>query len=248
MPLLAFCTLAAAMLVLSMGAVAVGTEKEGGPEAKEKIVLIHYKKGFGKPPGTGGGKGGTKCYNFIANGAKWKQTPVDYVIDPDNEDGMGEWFVANAIHNSAEAWDANTSMELFGGYTFDNNSSWDGDNGDTPDGRNELLFGNYWEPGVIAITVIWGNFSGPPSKREITEFDVLFDTDYTWGDADYNGMYAMDLQNIATHEIGHGIGLGDLYDTVCTEETMYGYSDYGETKKRTLNAGDITGLQQMYGA
>ena len=56
----------------------------------------------------------------------------------------------------------------------------------------------------------------------------------------------MDLQNIATHEIGHGIGLGDLYNT-CTQETMYGYSTEGDVSKRTLNSGDISGLQKIYG-
>ncbi|MFH1462165.1 MAG: matrixin family metalloprotease [bacterium] len=68
----------------------------------------------------------------------------------------------------------------------------------------------------------------------------------TWGDAAINST-VMDLQNIAVHKIGHGAGLADLYDTVCTEETMYGYSNYGETKKRDLNAGDITGIQELYG-
>jgi predicted Zn-dependent protease len=57
----------------------------------------------------------------------------------------------------------------------------------------------------------------------------------------------MDLRNIATHELGHAVGLADLYENACSEETMYGYSSEGETKKRDLNDGDITGLQQLYG-
>ncbi|MBA7643606.1 hypothetical protein ES703_51337 [subsurface metagenome] len=57
----------------------------------------------------------------------------------------------------------------------------------------------------------------------------------------------MDLQNIATHELGHSVGLGDLYDDVASEETMYGLSEYGETKKRTLYLGDIAGIQKLYG-
>jgi len=57
----------------------------------------------------------------------------------------------------------------------------------------------------------------------------------------------MDVQNIATHELGHGLGLGDLYQTTAWQETMYGYSDNGETMKRDLYLGDIAGIQALYG-
>ena len=75
----------------------------------------------------------------------------------------------------------------------------------------------------------------------------MFDTDWIWGDAKVDAS-VMDLQNIATHELGHGAGLGDVYDTACSNVTMYGYSDYGETKKRDLEQPDIKGLQTLYGA
>lgn len=57
----------------------------------------------------------------------------------------------------------------------------------------------------------------------------------------------MDAQNIATHEIGHGAGLGDLYANKDAEQTMYGYSSLGETKKQTLECGDIKGITKLYG-
>ncbi|UCD07610.1 MAG: matrixin family metalloprotease, partial [Candidatus Aenigmatarchaeota archaeon] len=139
---------------------------------------------------------------------------------------------------------SHTSANLVGSYSIDNGATWDDE---TPDGRNEMVFGDYPQSGVIAVTIIWGYFYGPPGQREIIEFDILFDTDFTWGDATKDPS-VMDLQNIATHEIGHGFGLGDLYDSACAEETMYGYSTEGETKKRDLNAGDITGIQELYGA
>ena len=56
----------------------------------------------------------------------------------------------------------------------------------------------------------------------------------------------MDLDNIVTHELCHAVGMGDLYDSACGEETMYGYATYGETKKQTLNAGDIAGISKLY--
>jgi hypothetical protein len=223
-------------------------EKEDGdlaltPPGLEKIVFIHYKKGFAKPSWVEGGKSESKCYDFLGKGVKWKELPVDYVVDPDNPDGLTEDFVTGAIYAGAEEWDNHTGAELFGNYSIDYSASWDSD---APDGRNELLFGDYPEEGVIAVTVVWGYFYGSPSTREIIEFDVLFDTDFNWGDAEID-QAVMDLQNIATHEIGHGAGLADLYNTICAEETMYGYSDYGETKKRDLNTGDIAGIQELYG-
>jgi len=212
----------------------------------EKIVFIHYKKGFAKPPWAGGGKDKpkeSKCYEFLGRGVKWQDLPVNYVIDPDNPDGLTEEFITSAIVAGVEEWDANTSTELFGSYAIDYNASWDND---APDGRNELVFGDYPEEGVIGVAVIWGYFSGPPHSRRIVEFDVLFDIDFAWGDGTLNPA-VMDLQNIATHEIGHGVGLGDVYETACSEVTMYGYSTEGETKKRTLEQADVNGIQELYG-
>ncbi len=217
------------------------------PSGLSRIVFIHYRKDFAKPPWAGGGKkeNETTCYEFFGKGVKWRNLPVSYVIDPDNLDGLSESDVTDAILSGAEVWDDETGQELFSNtYVIDYNASWDSA---VPDGRNELLFGDYPEAGVIAVTVVWGYFSGPPGQRRIIEFDILFDTDFEWGDATGPLLNVMDVQNIATHEIGHGAGLGDLYVTACSDETMYGYSEYGETDKRTLNSGDIEGIQDLYG-
>ncbi len=216
------------------------------PPGLERIVYIHYKKGFAKPPWARGGKKQSSCFDFLGRGAKWKELPISYVVHPEVEATVPE-----AIFTSAKTWDrAVPSKELFSdSYTEDPTASWDGD---APDGRNELVFGDYPEEGVIAVTVVWGYFSGPPSTRKIVEFDVMFDTEYVWGDADpdndeiVDNPEVMDLQNIATHEIGHGIGLADVYEDGCKEVTMYGYSNYGEIKKRSLETPDIKGVQELY--
>jgi len=207
----------------------------------DKITFIHFKKGYAKPFwAKGGRKGGECCYEFIGKWVRWKET-ASYVINPKNS-GLSESFIAQAIFYAAEEWDRYTTFELFSDtYSIDYSA--------VPgklDGKNTFGWGDYPTEGVIAVTTVWGYFSGPPWSRRIVEFDVMFDTDYDWGDA-LEDSGVMDLQNIATHEIGHGAGMDDLYDPACSEETMYGYSDYGETKKRDLYCGDIEGIQSLYG-
>ncbi len=212
--------------------------KDIEPGTLEKTLFVHYADGRviskARTP---------VCYKLY--GVKWNSLPVSYVIHPDVES-----TVPGAVFASAETWDSATSKELFKNtYTLDSSADWDGDPGDYPDGRNEYSFGNYPEDGVIAVTVLW---TGVPTRgrgRQIIEYDVLFDTDFAWqdcsGGADCTA--AMDLQNIATHETGHGVGLADIYNSVCSTVTMYGYSWYGDVGKRTLEGPDIMGLQKLYG-
>ncbi len=232
--------------------VALAKKPNQVPPPLEKIVIIHYRKGHVKPPWAGGGNNEKDSgqYKLLGKDVKWKTTPVSYVINPTNPDNLDEQFVVTSLVASAEEWDQYTGKELFDSHTIDYSADWDDD---YPDYKNELVFGNYPQQGVIAVTIIWGYFSGPPSTRKIIEFDVLFDTDYNWGyagptdETNLGDTEIMDLQNIATHELGHGVGLADLYDSAAAEETMYGYSTEGETKKRTLNTGDKAGIQELYG-
>jgi len=47
------------------------------------------------------------------------------------------------------------------------------------------------------------------------------------------------------HEIGHAMGMGHP-DNSCTEETMYYRAGVEEDKKRTLEEGDMVGIQILY--
>lgn len=203
------------------------------PGTLEKVVFIHYANGKSEVKGA---KAPT-CYKLL--GVKWRSLPVSYVVDPALEATVG-----GAVGVSAETWDAATTKELFNDSYTIASANWDSD---YPDGKNEYSFGNYSQSGVIAVTVVWSGVPLGSKGRQIIEYDVLFDTDYPWGDADVSGFSVMDLQNIAVHETGHGVGLGDVYDSACGAVTMYGYSDYGETSKRTLEQPDITGLRKLYG-
>lgn len=199
----------------------------------ERVDFIHYVK----PPNVGGGPKGETCYKLM--GVRWKAFPVNYVINPTNPQGLAEGFVTSAISTSAETWDAATSTELFNDAYAVNYSAQYG----VQNYRNEIDFSDYPDDNVIAVTSVWYT----PVGKRIVEFDMRLNTRFSWGDATVNNA-TMDLQNIATHELGHGAGLADIYSTACSQVTMYGYSAYGETNKRTLGQPDITGMQQMYGA
>lgn len=195
-----------------------------------KIEFVHYKE----PKETKAAKA-PACYNTFA---KWPGTPINYVINPSNPQGLDETFVLQAISNSAETWDDATITELFNPYTI-NYTLQTG----FRDYNNVIDFGPYGDPNVIAVTYVWYNFF----SKQIYETDIRFNTLFTWGNADIGGISVMDLQNIGTHEFGHVGGMNDIYKSPCGQVTMYGYSGYGETKKRTLEAADITGIRSLYG-
>lgn len=225
-------------LVLLVGVLAfAGAVKDEKPE---KITFIHYKDGKIKVIDAKAKPTTNTCYKLL--GAKLPVT-AGYYVNPTNPDGLSEDFVTSSISAGNEEWDKYTSKELFNdAYTIDYSANWDDV---TPDRRNEYSFGVYPQTGVIAVTNIWIARSG--KNKMIVDFDVLFNTGSTWdwGDATLNPAL-MDLQNIATHETGHGLGLADLYNT-CISETMYGYSSEGDVEKRTLNSGDIAGIRSLYG-
>lgn len=208
------------------------TETETGEWQLDRVDFIHYAKpeNPGKTPKTG------TCYKLM--GVKWSSVPVNYVINPSNSQGLDENFVTSAISTSAETWDAATSSELFNNDYSVNYSIVYG----VQDYKNAIDFGDYLDDNVIAVTSVWYTRVG----KRIVEFDQRYNTRFSWGDADVNSSL-MDLQNIATHELGHGVGLDDIYSSSCSQVTMYGYSTEGETSKRTLEQPDITGLQNMYG-
>jgi len=213
-------------------------------EELEKIVFIHYKRGHAKQIEAAKQE---RCYKFLTpTKVKWKKLPVSYVINPNNplQTELDANLFLSAVNSAAEEWDMHTSVEILEDSQNIDYSAVAG----VQDYKNVVAFGDYAEEGVIALTTVWYN----PSTKSIVEFDIMFDIDWTWGNADLNNdgiadQQVMDIQNIATHEFGHAIGLGDVYSSACSEVTMYGYSDYGEVKKRTLEKPDITGLQSLYG-
>lgn len=226
---------------VSKGVFSLGHAVDMDGKIVEGFLFLHDKKENAKPEGVGKPKkpSSSNCYAFMAKGAKWK-TVENYLVDPSNNVGLDELFVEENMALNLEKWETASETNIFGSEVA---GIVDGDDSVSPDNKNEVLFKNLGPTNTIAYTIVWGRFSGPPKTRELVEWDMVFNEDFPWSSEGESGK--MDFENIATHEIGHALGLGHPEDT-CLEETMYAYAGYGETKKRDLHAGDITGVNELY--
>ncbi len=217
-------------------------------ELVEGYAIIHYKQGAAKPTGKGGG--GSTCYGYMASGAKWKDIEP-WVVNPTNTYGISDASIFTTLQANTLKWEdaANgilgdsISTDIMGAGSITSNPLVADET--APDAVNEVYFGNL-ESGTIGVTIVWGIFGGPVPNRKLSEWDMVFNTDYQWSDAALGEAGKMDFENIATHEQGHSIGLSDLYTSGCTAETMYGYADNGQINKRSLNAGDLAGVNNLY--
>ena len=106
--------------------------------------------------------------------------------------------------------------------------------GFTTDGRNTLLWasGNGCTGSCLAITALVLQYG-----QVIVETDISFNSSYTWNTngADY------DVQAVATHELGHSLGIHHTEVTSSTHPTMY--ASYFGTAGRSLEADDQAALQ-----
>lgn len=176
---------------------------------------------------------------YVLTGYKWPSLPVAYAINTVSiPAGLDQAAVAGVIKNSAETWDAATRSELFKDAVSNTTAAYG-----IYDQTNSISFGPIASSSTIAVTMYWFN----RKTKALLEFDMCFNNNYRWGISGSTIGTFMDIQDIATHEFGHSIGLGDLYKTTSTDLTMYGYADYNQTNKTSLETGDIAGIKFLYG-
>jgi len=185
--------------------------------------------------GNGGGDPISSCFSVLAKGASWKTT---------EQYNVGAGIDAATTQASLDEWNDESTFNIF---DIRNSSILvDGRDEVAPDGKNEVDFDDLGTGGTVAVTITWGIFRGNPANRELVEWDTSFNNNsFTFGVFD-NTTELMDYENIAVHEFGHSLGLGHPDDS-CTDESMYRFVDFNETKKRDLEAGDQAGVDELYG-
>ncbi len=231
---------------IAPGIYSLGTTIHDGKEV-QGILAFHHRTGHdGGPPGNNGDDDTTNtCFASFTKGATWRATE-SWILDPTNNAGLTEDFLKSELANNMATWEDPDSddiqdFDIFGDVT---DGVVDGADTISPDGKNEVYFADISTSGVIAVTITWYETRGPPQNRDIVEWDQIYDdADFEWSSAGEAGK--MDFANIATHELGHALGLSHPNET-CTLETMYAFADDGETIKRDLHDGDIAGVNDMY--
>lgn len=211
---------------------------EGVPSGRPKVSQAKGGKPGGSAPG--GGKDGG--YAFLAKGARWKVVPSEsWVVNTANSWGLDETTVFAGLDAGAEAWDSQVAFDIFGAGTTTQGEVSAETN--SPDGYNEVMFGSAGQ-NTIAYATVWGTFGGPLFMRELVEFDLVFNDAMPWASDGRSDAY--DFQSIATHELGHAVGLADIYDSKYDYVTMYGYGHLGDLGPRSLESPDIKGVRTLY--
>jgi len=216
-----------------------------------QAVFIHYEHPV-KPskPGTTLPEPVNDYYQPIGPAWDLSKYPagIPFVINPSKAPAGA----VSELKKAFETWDNASNQEVFNDSPVINYNSWWGNN----DGKNNVSWQVLSSSSAIAATWIWYLDKDASNSMtlgdEVIENDIVFNASMRWGiDADGEGTSSklknmFDVCNIATHEIGHVIGLDDLYDLKYRELTMYGYGAKSETQKITLETGDINGTIALY--
>jgi len=235
----------AGLLVLSVstpvtpaGGKGAGKPDAKGPPAMETITFANIPYWSSPPWYPEQCEDTDETYRLIMGGLHWAEgdLSVDCVVYTADAPIEGTF---DAMKTAFGTWDDATSTAIYGSITENT--------GDTPpgiaaDGINTVSWGPIDGPGgIIAQT----SFSYWPNTKELAGFDIVFDEEEPWsvtGEGDY-----FDVQNVMTHELGHTLALDDLRSPRTGALTMHAYTWPGDTGKRTLGAGDILGIQAIYG-
>ncbi|MDA2938245.1 M10 family metallopeptidase domain-containing protein [Acidobacteria bacterium AH-259-A15] len=192
--------------------------------------------------------------HFELIGGVWEDlTPGAAVVGPGLEfsvdlrlfpEGSGQ-----AIQDAFDAWELETPGDLLdpvGGIIFEDVTV------GFADGVNTYSMRNLGGGGVLAATFItWDDLNNNneiDAAEPFIEMDVVHNSTVKWATSPGKGRW-WDVQNVATHEIGHVFGLahpGDVHEED-KRQTMFASAPPKETSKRDLETdGDIPGIQSDF--
>lgn len=155
--------------------------------------------------------------------------------------GLSASAVQSAIAAASNTWDAASNQNLFA------DSNLVTLNPNVAAGYNKINTVN-WKPlgtsTCLAYATTFYSSKTVGGYKTALDSDLTFNTKYGWTTS--SSKPGFDLQSVALHEMGHTLGLADLYGktqfTYDTRQVMHYYTGV----KRTLGNGDATGIWKLY--
>lgn len=170
--------------------------------------------------------GGTNQYSILSGGIKWRRFPVTYAIDPAGS-GLDSAATRSAVVKAFTEFDNQYPGQLF---VLTNDF-------------NNAKIKVQWKPIDDSLkTIGYTSYSYKLSSKELISATITFDRGDRWFVSGVERC-TLDIQNVATHKIGHAVGLGHVGDRL---QSMYSTSFTGETLKRSLGNGDKIGFDFLY--
>lgn len=149
--------------------------------------------------------------------------------------------IEDAYVSSLDRWSTEAEADmvyLYGGTTLNNSWANDGDNV----GQSDPLTGG----STLAVAQYW-----IAAGDNIQDCDIEFYEENGFGVIDWTadpagaGFNELDFERVATHELGHCIGLAHSLDS---DAIMFGFATFGTgPTERELHADDKAGAQDIYG-
>lgn len=167
-----------------------------------------------------------------------------------NAEGLNTNSVCTAIQTAANIWDAATYQRLFASTVIPSSSV----SRDVPDGKsvhsweNIGAYNGIYSPGHAHIW--YTTTSQKDGFFQITDSDVDYNTYYNWNTNGISTGMNYDVETIAVHELGHTLGLADLYNkdnAPLYKAQVQQIMNYQYNHPLWLGNGDRQAIWAMYG-
>lgn len=179
----------------------------------------------------------SELYVLQEGGVRWETLPVETTVGIGTAPpGVSVQEARDAIQAAMQAWnDVAGVPDVFAPPQFDDSL----ESVTLGNDVNEFVWSDIGDDPVGRANIRWDS-----ETRRLEEVNIRLNDAYQWSTTSSDD--AFDVQSLATHELGHH-GLDDLSDPAAADQTMFHESARGNTKKRSLAAGDIAGWQVAYG-
>ncbi len=200
-------------------------------------------------------------FKYIDPPRKWAENemPIRYHVGEALPPGIDEADLLPLLEEAHQAWADVPCSPLRFGYQgpIDNVNTFN-----RPD-RTQVTFNGNLSSGVLAATLTHGtttvlSYNGM-SFSKVSSYNIIFNSGHIWASPERidspQCFGEHSFLGVATHEIGHGVGLGHSCDNgeacpdpILRSATMYWSGDDCDSTQEDVNEDDMAGINAIYGA